>query len=116
MLRDNNRLSLFMISLVLEHLFERLPMWLCQFNLSLKLSSMKLNSSTQFIFVLSIFICCGFIILELCRLCGSPVFLTWLRCAITFLFAFILALHATKTFTICCSVQHSDVNMIQRDI
>ena len=39
----------------------------------------------------------------------------WLSCAVTFLFAFILDLHAAKLLQ-CCTVQHSDVNMIQRGI
>ena len=40
-------------------------MWLCQFNCSLKLIPRKLNSSTLSIYVLSIFIFSGFIILFL---------------------------------------------------
>ena len=39
----------------------------------------------------------------------------WLRCAVTFLVAFILDLHTAKLLQ-CCTVQHSDVNMIQRGI
>ena len=35
----------------------------------------------------------------------------WLRCAVTFLFAFILDLQKLLQ---CCTGQHSDVNMIQR--
>ena len=64
-LRGNNRLSLFKIPIILEHLFEIVLMWLCQFNCSLKLIPRKLNSSTLSIYVLSIFIFSGFIILFL---------------------------------------------------
>ena len=42
------------------------------------------------------------------------VFLMWLRCAVTFLFVFILDLHAAKPYILYCTVPHSDVNMIQR--
>ena len=64
-LSGNNRLSLFRISIILEHLFEIFLMWLCQFNCSLKLIPRKLNSSTLSMYVLSIFIFSGFIILIL---------------------------------------------------
>ena len=64
-LRGNNRLSLFRIPIILEHLFKFFFMWLCQFNCSLKLIPRKLNSSTLSIYVLSIFIFSGFIILYL---------------------------------------------------
>ena len=40
------------------------------------------------------------------------MFLTWLRCAVTFLFAFIFDLHPAKTLT----TPYSGVNMIQRGI
>ena len=65
LLRGNNRLSLFRIPIVQEHVFEIFSMWLCHFNCSLKLIPRKLNSSTVSIFVLSIFIFSGFIILFL---------------------------------------------------
>ena len=64
-LRGNNRLSLFRIYIILEHLFEMFLMWLCQFNCSLKYIPKKLNSSTLSIFALYIFIFRGFIILFL---------------------------------------------------
>ena len=61
MLRGNNRLSLFRIPIILEHLFYILLTWLCQFNCLLKLIPRKLNSFTLSIYVLSIFIFSGFI-------------------------------------------------------
>ena len=63
-LRGNNRLSLFRIPIILEHLFEIVLMWLCQFNYSLKLIPRKFYSSTLSIYVL-FFIFSGFIILFL---------------------------------------------------
>ena len=64
-LRGNSRLSLFRIPIILEHLFEIVLMRLCQFNCSLKRIPRKLNSSTLSIYVLSIFIFSGFIIVFL---------------------------------------------------
>ena len=49
------------------------------------------------------------------RVCVTRVFLTWLTCAVTFLFAFILDLHVAKILQ-CCTVQHSGVSIIQQRI
>ena len=73
MLRGNNRLNLFKIPIILEHLFEIVLMWLCQFNCSLKRILRKLNSSES-IFVLSIFIFGGFIILFLLAVLRDHIF------------------------------------------
>ena len=52
-------------------------MWLCQFNCSLKLIPRKLNSSTLSIYVLSIFIFSGFIILFLLTVLKTICVAVW---------------------------------------
>ena len=51
-------------------------------------------------------------------MCVSHVFLTWLRCAVTFLFAFILDLHTAKMITMsyCTAIRYKHHSAKYREL